>query len=102
MEGSKIVIHLPDSASFVSYAYALVGKEQKLGRIVKPGIAKLFIGWGAHDTNTSAYTLIQNTLKAGARVTLQKDYSGTWKLLYQGNVIGQLRKDAFQKEPNLT
>lgn len=82
-------------------SYALIGKEQKLGRIVKPGIAKLFIGWGARDTNAAAHDLIQNTLKVGARVTLQKDYSGTWKLLYQGNVIGQLRKDAFQKEPNL-
>ena len=96
-----IISYDREAAVVQGQAYSLAGKEQKLGRIVKPGIAKLFIGWGARETNFSAHNLIRDILKVGASVTLQKDAGGTWRLLHKGTVIGQLRKDAFQKEPHL-
>ena len=75
-------------------------EQQKLGRIIKPGIEKLFISWGAQEANVYAYSFIRNRVRVGDSVVLKRN--GTkWLILCHDTVIGQLEKSMFVEEPHL-
>ncbi|MBO0360701.1 UvrD-helicase domain-containing protein [Hymenobacter sp. BT186] len=87
-------------------AYQLANKEQRLGRIVKPGLDKLFISWGAREDRT--YEFIRHKIKIGDPVKLvkvQKAFNGKswveWQLWCNGWQVGQLRTGAFKQEPRV-
>ena len=87
-------------------AYQLANKEQRLGRIVKPGLDKLFISWGAREDRT--YEFIRHKIKIGDQVKLvrvHKAFSGKswveWQLWCNGWQVGQLRTGAFKQEPQV-
>ncbi|SET97947.1 UvrD-helicase domain-containing protein [Hymenobacter actinosclerus] len=95
-----------EAAILDSRAYQLANKEQRLGRIVKPGLDKLFISWGAREERT--YQFIRDKIKIGDQVKLVKIHRSfrdnswaEWQLWCNGWQVGQLKTGAFEKEPQV-
>ncbi|MGI4873020.1 MAG: UvrD-helicase domain-containing protein [Janthinobacterium lividum] len=74
--------------------------QQRIGRVVAPGIDKLFISWGADEKNAYAHAVIRDKVKVGDPVTLKRS-GNRWLLFCQGLVIGQLEKNQFADAPQL-
>jgi superfamily I DNA/RNA helicase len=101
------VIHYDREAAIQEgRAYQLANKELRLGRIVKPGLDKLFISWGAREDRT--YDFIRQKIKIGDQIKLvrvHKAFNGKswaeWQLWCNGWQVGQLRTGAFEQEPQV-
>jgi ATP-dependent DNA helicase RecQ len=90
-----------EAAVMAGQAYSLANKEQKLGRIIKPGLDKLFISWGGRETNQRAHEFIRDSVQVGTPISLRKNTAGKWQALYQGTIVGQLQGQVFGREPHL-
>lgn len=72
------------------------GAQRKLGRVLAPGIDKLFISWGGRSQH--AHDFIRKQVKVGDPVELVRD-GIKWMVFCNGAVVGQLRTGQLLPEP---
>lgn len=65
--------------------------KRKLGIVVPLEIDKLFISWGAKETNSSAFNIIQDRVSIGDPVELVKDNFDGWTVKWNNMQIGKLK-----------
>ncbi|RTQ45460.1 hypothetical protein EJV47_25320 [Hymenobacter gummosus] len=93
-----------EAAVIAGTPYQLANKEQRLGRIIKPGGNKLFLAFTGQSDATHRF--IHEQVKLGAPVQVvqvHKSYYvkswSEWQLLFNGNQVGKLSSKAFNAIP---
>jgi superfamily I DNA/RNA helicase len=71
--------------------------KRKLGVVVPLEIDKLFISWGAKESNSSTFSTIQDKVSIGDPVELVKDNFGGWTVKWNNIQIGKLKSNQLSQ-----